>query len=113
MDASNDPLIAKRFGFISKFLDERTRRLVAAAEAKAAGYGGVSMVARVTGVSRRALHVGLHELDRPPVVALSAGRIRQSGGGRKKTVSHDLTLKRDLEALVEPTTRGDPMSPLR
>ena len=113
MDASNDSLIAKRFEFISGFLDERTRRLVGASEAKAAGYGGISLVARVTGVSRRALHAGLHELAHPPVATSSAGRIRQSGGGRKKTVSHDLTLKRDLEALVEPTTRGDPMSPLR
>ena len=113
MDANDDAVIAKRFGFVSQFLDERTRRLVAAAEAQAAGYGGVSMVARVTGVSRRALHVGLHELDQSPVVTSGVGRIRQSGGGRKKTVSRDLTLKRDLEALVEPTTRGDPMSPLR
>ena len=113
MDANNDSLIAKRFGFISEFLDERTRRLVAAAEAKAAGYGGISMVARVTGVSRRALHVGIHELTNPPVETSIPGRIRQSGGGRKKTVDIDLTLKRDLEALVESTTRGDPMSPLR
>ena len=113
MDANNDTLIAKRFGLVAEFLDERTRRLIAAAEAKAAGYGGVSMVARATGVSRRALHVGLHELSQPPVATSSTGRLRQEGGGRKKTVNRDLTLKRDLEALVEPTTRGDPMSPLR
>ena len=113
MDVNDDALMAKRFGFMSKFLDERMRRLVAASEAKAAGYGGVSMVARVTGVSRRAVHIGLQELTGPPVATLKAGRIRKSGGGRKKTVSCDLTLKRDLEALVEPTTRGDPMSQLR
>ncbi len=113
MDANYDQLIAERYGLVSRFLDERTRRLVAAAEAKALGYGGVSLVACVTGVSRRALHVGLRELDQPPSASLKSGRIRHSGGGRKKTVSRDPTLKRDLEALVEPTTRGDPMSPLR
>lgn len=113
MDTNTDTQVAKRFELVAGFLDERTRRLVAAAEAQAAGYGGISMVARVTGVSRRAIHAGLHELAQPPVATSSAGRIRQSGGGRKKTVSRDLTLKEDLEALVEPTTRGDPMSPLR
>ena len=112
---THDPdfLLSKRFESLSEFLDERTRRLVAAAEAKALGYGGVSRVARLTGVSRRALHVGLGELEQPPASISQTGRIRQAGGGRKTTLSRDATLMRDLEALVEPTTRGDPMSPLR
>ena len=108
-----DALVSKRFESLAAFLDERTRRLVAAAEARALGYGGVSRVARLTGVSRRALHVGLHELQAPPACVAKPPRTRQAGGGRKRTVRVDLTLKRDLEALVEPVTRGDPMSPLR
>jgi hypothetical protein len=106
-------LVSKRFESLAVFLDERTRRLLAAAEARALGYGGVSRVARLTGVSRRALHVGLHELQAPPACVAKPPRTRQAGGGRKRTVRVDLTLKRDLEALVEPVTRGDPMSPLR
>jgi hypothetical protein len=113
MDSDTDARLSKRFNYVSEFLDERTRRLVGAAEAKALGYGGISRVARITGVSRRALHVGLHELAQAPAISPGTGRIRQSGGGRKQTVSRDPTLLRDLEALVEPTTRGDPMSPLR
>jgi len=113
MTSDQDALLSKRFECLSGFLDERTRRLVAAAEAQAIGYGGVSRVARLTGVSRRALHVGLHELDKPPACVSKERRIRQAGGGRKKTVSIDPTLKQDLESLVEPLTRGDPMSPLR
>src|SRR5271157_3540103 len=113
MTLDHDALVSKRFESLVGFLDERTRRLVAAAEARALGYGGVSRVARLTGVSRRALHVGLRELKEPRARVSKKPRTRQAGGGRKRTVSVDLTLKRDLEALVEPVTRGDPMSPLR
>jgi len=113
MDCNHDVLVAERFGIVSGFFDERTRRLIAAAEAKAIGHGGVSLVARVTGVSRRAIHVGLRELAQAPVANPKTQRIRAVGGGRKRTVNQDVTLMRDLEALIEPTTRGDPMSPLR
>lgn len=113
MTFDHDAMVSKRFESLSVFLDERTRRLVAAAEARALGYGGVSRVARLTGVSRRALHVGLRELKEPRARISKKPRTRQAGGGRKRTVSVDPTLKRDLEALVEPVTRGDPMSPLR
>jgi hypothetical protein len=108
----NEAMIRKRFAALSGFLDERMRRLVAAAEAQAIGYGGVSMVARATGVSRRAIHVGMGELAQS-APGRGKARIRKSGGGRKKTVSRDTTLVRDLESLVEPTARGDPQSPLR
>jgi len=105
-----DP-IKQRFASLEPFLDERLRRLYAAAEAKAQGYGGVSAVARATGVSRRAIASGLKELDVP---AASRGtRIRQPGGGRKRTAARDTTLVHDLEQLVEPVSRGDPESPLR
>jgi transposase len=105
-----DP-IKQRFASLEPFLDERQRRLHAAAEAKALGYGGVSAVARATGVSRRAIGIGLQELGDP--AASSVKHIRKAGGGRKRTVAKDTTLVRDLEQLVEPVSRGDPESPLR
>ena len=105
--------IARRFKLIEGHLDERLRRLVAAAEAKAVGVGGVSMVARATGVSRRAIRAGVKELKARPVLAGSRPRIRRPGGGRKRTVHTDPTLLKDLERLIEPGTRGDPESPLR
>ena len=92
-------------------LDERTRRLVAAAEALTLGWGGVTAVAKATGVSRRAIQQGIQELQDPE--PFRPGRVRKPGGGRKTTVSQDSTLLRDLESLVEPVTRGDPESPLR
>jgi hypothetical protein len=111
-----DTLIEQRFSLLSAALDERMRRLVAAAEAKVAGYGGVSLASRATGVSRRAITVGMRELANPGVRLDPLGnptRIRKSGGGRKKATAQDVTLMGDLEKLIEPLTRGDPESPLR
>jgi transposase len=105
--------IRRRFRLIERHLDERLRRLVAAAEVAAAGAGGVSAVARATGVSRRAIRAGAKELRARGAAALAPGRIRRPGGGRKRTVDQDPTLLADLEQLIEPTTRGDPESPLR
>jgi len=103
--------IRRRFRLIERHLDERLRRLVAAAEVAAAG--SVSAVARATGVSRRAIRAGVKELTARGAAALAPGRIRRPGGGRKRTVDQDPTLVTDLEQLIEPTTRGDPQSPLR
>ena len=108
--------IQQRFRSLSAFLDERMRRLMAAAESEAIGYGGVSAVARATGVSRRAITEGLKELrqqkaSREAVAARS--RIRRKGAGRKRAVDKDPTLLDDLNRLVAPSTRGDPESPLR
>ena len=104
-------LIKQRFASLEPFLNERLRRLYAAAEAQALGYGGVSTVARATGVSRRAIGDGLKELDDP---ATNSGKqIRRPGGGRKRAVAKDATLIHDLEQLIEPVSRGDPESPLR
>lgn len=105
--------IRRRFRLIERHLDERQRRLVAAAEVAAAGPGGVSAVARATGVSRRAIRAGVKDLRARGAAALAPGRIRRPGGGRKRTRDTDPTLVRDLEALIAPTTRGDPQSPLR
>jgi len=108
--------IQRRFRSLSVFLDERMRRLVAAAESEAIGYGGVSAVARATGVSRRAITEGLKELRQQKVsyeARPAPSRIRRKGAGRKRTVDKDRTLLEDLDRLVDPATRGDPESPLR
>jgi len=103
--------VRQRFAILSPFLDERLRRIFAAAEAMAIGYGGISVVSRETGVSRRAITLGCEELKNPEKIEKK--RIRREGGGRKRTVDKDPTLRQDLERLVEPLTRGDPESPLR
>src|SRR6266851_356541 len=91
------------------------RRLVAASESEAIGYGGVSAVARATGVSRRAITEGMKELKKPKShkARLEEARIRRRGAGRKRTVDKDSSLLEDLDRLVDPVTRGDPESPLR
>jgi transposase len=103
--------IKRRFEQVASKLNERARRLVAASEAMALGWGGISAVSRATGLSRKAISHGIKELQQEEGEA--EGRIRRVGGGRKKTVSKDASLQQDLERLVEPVTRGDPESPLR
>lgn len=107
--------IQRRFRSLAPFLDERMRRVVAAAESEAIGYGGVSAVARATGVSRRAITEGMKELHRRKTArqASSPSRIRREGAGRKRTIDKDPSLLEDLDRLVDPVTRGDPESPLR
>ncbi len=90
---------------------ERSRRLWAATEARALGHGGIALVERATGVSRSTISRGIRELETGE--GLETGRTRRSGGGRKRTTEKDDKLLVDLEALVEPTASGDPMSPLR
>ncbi len=103
--------IKRRFELVAGELNERSRRLVAASEAVAIGWGGISAVSRATGLSRKAISHGIKELQERGEG--SEGRIRRIGGGRKTTVSKDPSLREDLEPLVEPLTRGDPESPLR
>jgi hypothetical protein len=108
-----DP-IRIRFNKLAWTLDERMRRLFAAAEASALGRGGITRVAQATGVSRRAIHVGLQELsDLKEPVENPPKRIRKEGAGRKSVIQTDVGLMFALEKLVEPMTRGDPESPLR
>ncbi len=95
-------LIKERFETLLPFLDERFKRIYAAAEAKAISYGGISIVHRETGISRRAITVGCEELNLPEKI--DKKRIRQEGGGRKLMVDKDPLLKQDLESLIEPTT---------
>lgn len=109
--------VKKRYAAIGVLLDERKRRLWAAAEAEALGFGGTVTVARSTGISRRAIAKGRRELAACAQAAASAilekGRIRRPGGGRKKAIEKTPLLLRSLLALVEPATRGDPENPLR
>ncbi|MGH9785009.1 MAG: ISAzo13 family transposase, partial [Terriglobia bacterium] len=101
------------FDLLCPVLDERMRRLVAAGIAQALGRGGIAMVADATGLARSTIGRGLGELTPAATPAAGMQRIRRPGGGRKPLTEHDPTLLRDLEALVDPVTRGDPQSPLR
>jgi hypothetical protein len=114
----DESIVRKRFELLAPVLDERLRRLAASAEAEAIGRGGISLVSKATGVSRRAIRVGRQELrdlesEGHEIPAVSSQGIRRPGGGRKKTVDKDPTLREDLNALVNPATCGDPESPLR
>jgi transposase len=107
--------ITKKVKALGPILTEQGRRLWAATEAMVLGRGGVSLVAQATGLSRPTIYAGMQELRGEPaaIPGRGQGRSRRAGGGRKRRVEHDPTLLADLEALVEPTTRGDPQSPLR
>ena len=105
-------LIKQRYERVAGVLDERARRVVAASEALALGRGGIAAVSRATGLSRKAIALGVREL-RGEVPRAEPGRIRRPGGGRKPLEAQDPTLRADLERLVEPVTRADPESPLR
>ena len=102
--------IQKKLRQLWPHLNERSRRMLAAAEAVEIGYGGVSLVSRACGLSRVTITKGINELDAPP---LAEERIRRLGGGRWRLTVRDPGLPGVLESLVEPLTRGDPESPLR
>ena len=103
--------IAARYKALEPVLDERARRLMAAAESQAIGRGGISVVSKATGIMRPVIRQGIAELKAPG--SLASGRIRREGGGRKKAVDKDGSLQSDLQSLLESTTRGDPERPLR
>src|SRR6202521_5361530 len=103
--------IRGRFTALAPYLNERERRLLAATEAAAAGYGGIAAVSAATGIAVSTIGRGLKDLVEDS--GLVPGRVRRPGGGRKPLVANNPDLLRDLMALVEPEERGDPMSPLR
>src|SRR5271169_1915170 len=107
----DEQVLAAKFDTILPHLDERQRRLLMAAEARSLGYGGIALVARAAGVSRVTVTAGVDELDggAEPL----GGRARRPGGGRKPLTGIDAGLLDALDALVEPETRGDPMTRLR
>jgi hypothetical protein len=104
-------LIRKKFQNISPYLDERSRRIWVGNEAKSYGHGGIVLVWKATGVSHKTIRKGVLELKKSK--RMPGKRIRQEGAGRKKAAEKQPGLFRDLETLIEPVTRGDPMSPLR
>jgi hypothetical protein len=108
----DEAAIRLRFEALDPVLDERSRRRFAAAEASAAGRGGIALVARITGIARSTINRGLAELCTAASDDRSSKRVRRPGGGRKKLTTTDATLLSDLQGLVEPTTRGDPQAPL-
>ena len=104
----DETTIRQRYEALRAGLDERGRRLFAAAEARAAGFGGVTAVARATGIARSTIDRGLRDLAASP----TAQKIRRTGGGRLPLTRKDPTLLEDLRQLLEPATLGDPMRPL-
>ncbi len=104
--------IRKKYERLSGVLDERSRRVWASAEAEALGYGGQSIVAKATGLSRMTFYSQNFDSNENNS-ALPHACIRKEGGGRKKLTQREPKLLSALEALVEPTTRGDPENPLR
>lgn len=106
--------LRRKFNRLKPELDERGRRCWAASEALELGHGGIQAVAQATGLGERTIRRGCEEMrqDRT-VLSVATRRIRQPGGGRKSLPAMDPGIVAALEALVEPTTRGDPMSPLR
>ena len=105
-----EPLRTK-YKALAPVLSERARRIWAATEARQAGRGGITLVARATGISYSTVVRGLKDLESEEVAP--PDRVRRAGGGRKKTLQKDPTLVNDLENLVEPAVSGDPQSPLR
>jgi transposase len=115
VDAKNKMinLLREKYEIVKDSLDERGRRLWATSEAKAIGYGGQSIVSEAIGLSRRTIFSGIKELGRCEMVDLSPLGSRRKGGGRKELNSCHPELLKNLESLVESTTRGDPESPLK
>lgn len=104
-------IIKSKFGEISFCLNERSRRIWSAVEAKNYGWGGISAVYAITGIDHKTIRAGIKELNDDN--KLTGKRIRKPGGGRKKLQDINPNIMKDLESLVEPVTRGDPESPLR
>ena len=103
--------LTEKLHSVWSLLDERTQRLMAASEAKALGYGGVSLVRRACGLSRKAIAKGIREIEQGDTAW--KGRIRRPGAGRKPITATDPQLLDRLEAMIDVQTRGDPESPLR
>lgn len=103
--------LKQKYAVLFEHLNERQRRIVAAADARFSGYGGISQVSRMSGLSRSTLHQGIKELE--GTSGTTPERARKAGGGRKRITERAPAILKKLEAMVDPLTRGDPMSPLR
>lgn len=116
IDEETISLVKIKYDSLAPVMDERVRRYWAASEAQALGWGGISAVARATGLSQTTIKAGIAELQSSPTLsgtALDPPRARRPGGGRKRLTETDPKLQRELEKLLEASTRGDPQSPLR
>jgi hypothetical protein len=102
-------VIGERFAAVERDLNERSRRLLAAAEAKTAGYGGIAAVHQATGIARSTIGRGLKDLADPGALS---GEVRRAGGGCPSLIEKDPRILESLRQLVEPATMGDPMRPL-
>jgi transposase len=109
----DDTAIRMRYEAVKPVLDERGRRRFAAAEALAAGRGGIATVSRINGIARSTIGRGLAELRGTSPPEVEPGQMRRKGAGRPALIDKDPTLLEDLVALVEPSTRGDPTAPLK
>lgn len=105
--------IENKYNHLCPLLNERSRRLWAATEASALGYGGIIAVHRATGLSQNTIRGGLKELQCPSSDLPSPSRVRQVGGGRKRVEEQEPSILAALDSLVEPTSRGEPECPLR
>src|SRR6185436_2980649 len=103
----DEEAIRYRWGSVGSKLDERGRRLLAAAEVRTAGWGGLAVVSRITGLARSTINRG--DLEAAP---LPRGQVRRAGGGRKAVSEQDRLLVPELKRLIEPATLGDPERPL-
>lgn len=103
--------LKEKLGDILPFLNEKQQRMFLGAEAKSIGYGGVSKIAKLAGVSRPTIHQGITDLESFDDASIE--RVRVSGGGPKPKHSQNTKLQRSIEALIEDSTKGDPMSPLK
>jgi len=106
----NEEGLSGFFEFMNEHLDEKQRRLLAGGVARLLGRGGLTVVATATGMSRNTVIDGAKAFDAGEG---PTGRVRREGGGRPRLEDTDPTLLDDLDDLVEPESRGDPMSPLR
>lgn len=109
-DTATEETVVAKYSAIEALLDERTRRLWAATESRAIGYGGDALVSAATGLARATIRKGRQELKEG---VDPKGRVRKPGAGRPSLQQTQPGLKKALEQLVDPLTRGDPMSPLR
>ncbi|GJQ24937.1 MAG: hypothetical protein HBSAPP01_27270 [Candidatus Brocadia sapporoensis] len=114
----NADRISMKYNKLSLLLDERSFRFCMAADAESLGYGSVSQVVKSSGASRTTIHTGIQELRQCDLkldekVQSSTGRVRRPGAGRKRQKETDETLLADMDTLLDPVTRGDPMSALR
>jgi Rhodopirellula transposase DDE domain len=112
-DAAVIERIRRKFRALTPLMDERTRRHWAASEARELSWGGVTCVAKATGLSRTTIAAGIADLKSRSDETEPSPRIRRPGGGRKPLDYHDPGLWAALDALVDPVTRGDPETPLR